>query len=108
MKSYLLSRTPDGKLKLICQSLVKGKLVEISPAGPFKIGDSSKETKALALEILRHYYGDGAEDEAQRKAESFLGAFLLTHALPPGGSYEITSDVIDRFVFLSQIPVAAK
>lgn len=108
MKAYIISRGLDGKLKLTCQALVKGKLVETFPAGPFEIGNASEETKALALEILRHYYGADAEDEAQRKAESFLGAFLLTHSLPPGGDYEITSDVIDRFVFLSQIPVAAK
>jgi hypothetical protein len=110
VKSYIISRSSDGTLRLICQSLVRGKLVETFPAGPFEIGDFSKETHALALAILLHYYGSdaGGQAEAQRKAEAFLGAFLLTHTLPLGGSYEITSDVVDRWAFLWQIPVAAK
>jgi hypothetical protein len=115
VKCYLIQRTVDGKLRLTCQALVKGKVVETFPAGPFSIGDASKKTKALALEIMRHYYGasegkgdPGAEYEAQRKAEAFLGAFLIHHAMPPGAQYEISSDVIDRWTFLLQIPVAAK
>ncbi len=113
MKCYVISRSPDGKLKLLCQSLVKGKLIEMFPAGPFDIGNSSKETKALALAILRHYYGASltdlpAEEEAQRKVEAFAGAFLAHHSMPPGAQYEISSDVLDRWIFLLQIPVAAR
>lgn len=111
MKCYLLSRGMDSILRLCCQALVKGKLVETFPAGPFDIGNGSKETQALALAILLHYYGApdaGAEDEAQRKKQPFLEAFLLTHSMPSGAKLEISSDVIDRFVFLSQIPVSAR
>ena len=104
MKCYLITRLPDGTLRLLCQEIVqsgpqKGQLVETRPAGPFDTGNSSKETKALASAIMSHYFGadPAAAAEAQRKVEPFLNAFLLTHRMPEPGSYEISGDVIDRF-----------
>jgi hypothetical protein len=110
VKSYIISRKPDGTLQLLAQSLVKGKLIEETFSGGFDIGNASEETKNLALQILVHYYGNdaGGRAEAERKADAFLGAFLLTHAMRPGAQYEVTSDVIDRWTFLTQIPVSAR
>lgn len=106
MKLYTIQRVKDGLL-LTCEGLNKKNQVEKSvPEGPFDIGNASKETKALALAIMSHYYGaspsdPGATAEAQRKAGPFQDAFLLAHSMPLNAKYEISSDVIDRFFALS-------
>lgn len=110
MKCYLIARRSDGKLRLTCQALVKGKLLEEFPAGPFDIGNDSEEAKALAWAILSHYFGTdaGGQAEVERRADAFLRAFLVHHSLAPGAQLEIGSEVIDRFIFLLQVPVQAR
>lgn len=70
----------------------------------FDIGNSSDEAKNLALSLMSDYY-EGAPEEAERKADAFLGAFLVHHTMPPGSKLEISSETLDRWVFLMQIPV---
>lgn len=99
MKCYIIMY--GRSVILICQQLVKGKVIESQPPGDFEIGNDSPGCKALALAIMRHYYGatgdPGAEAEAQRKAEPFRCAFLACHQMAPGSRYEITSEIIDRW-----------
>jgi hypothetical protein len=104
VKCYLIQRVRDGLL-LTCEALVKGQVVKSVPAGPFDAGNASKETKALAVAILTHYYG-GGQAEAQRRAEPFMYAFLMHHAMPPGARLEISSETIDRWIALLEVPVS--
>lgn len=102
MKCYLIFRDAKGKVTLLCQAIVKGKLVETWPAGPFSVGDTSPETQALALAITSHYYDASVNDpvalaEAQRRAPKFMNAFLVSENVRPGGRLEIPSSVMDRF-----------
>lgn len=122
MKCYIISRSLQGVLTVLCQSLDKnGKLIEVRPSAldarkkvSFDTGNASKETHALALAIMNHYYQPlynfavlnpgvpdaGAAAEAARKAGAFQEAFLLHANIPAGGQLEISSDVIDRFFSL--------
>lgn len=115
MRLYTISRQPGGKLQLLAEAevtdkdqrgRVTGSHVETDlQLGPFDIGNSSEESKALALAIMRHYYGASATDagataEAERKATLFLNAFLIHHALSPGARLQVPSNVIDRWANL--------
>jgi hypothetical protein len=104
MKLYSLNRSFDSVLHLLCEAQTKSGVVSEAPAGKFDIGNASKETKALALAIMSHYYGTdpAAQAEAQRKAQPFMNAFLISHSMPPGAKYEIPDSVIDRFFSLNQ------
>ena len=115
MKLYVLTRIPSGPLELRAQAEViekdkKGRSIgshietHITSVG-YDIGNNSPQSLALALEIMRHYYGasdedPGAEAEAKRKAAPFGHAFLFHHNLKPGSRLEISSDVIDRWMDL--------
>lgn len=102
-KCYIISRSPQGVLAVLCQSLDKnGKLVEVRPSGKFDSGNPSEGTQALALAIMQHYFGDdpGAQAEATRKAGIFQDAFILSANIPEGGQLEISGDVVDRWLSL--------
>jgi hypothetical protein len=105
MKCYVITRAKDGKLILLAQSLIKGKLIEQLPVGTYDIGNASQETFNLALAVMTHYYGASALDapalaEAVRKTKPFMEAFLLTHHMLPGATYEIPGEVLDKFFSL--------
>lgn len=102
MKCYIISRSPQGVLTVLCQSLDKnGKLVEVRSPENAKLdsGNASMGTFKLATLIMQHYFGDdpGAQAEAARKAGAFQDAFLLTANVPAGGQLEIPGDTIDRW-----------
>jgi hypothetical protein len=107
LKAYIITRAKDGKLILLAQKLVKGKLIEevgTSPDG-YDIGNASKETLNLARAILNHYYGvspadPAAQAEAARQQQKFMDAMLTHHQMPPGSTYEIPGEVLDRFFSL--------
>jgi hypothetical protein len=112
MKLYTLTRSPSGPLELRAEAQVIDKDKKSRSIGShiethvtsegYDTGNSSPQSLALALAIMRHYYGasiddPGAEAEAKRKAAPFGYAFLFHHALKPGARLEISSDVLDRF-----------
>lgn len=101
MKNYIIQQLRQGLL-LTCEALVKGRVQKQVSLDSYDIGNSSKGTKALALAILLHYYGAdaGGQAEAQRRAQSFMDAFLIHHQMPLNAKLEISSDVIDRFFSL--------
>ena len=102
MKNYIIQRTKDGLL-LICESLnKKGQVEKFVPSGPFEIGDASRESLALAAAIMTHYFGSDApaQAEVRRKTLPFLNGFLGHHKMALGATYEISSDVIDRWASL--------
>lgn len=115
-KHYTLTRPAGGPLELRAEQLIYELDQKKRPTGAshveteitskgYDTGNASEETAALALAIMRHYYGasdadPGAKAEAIRKAPLFRNAFLIHHNMPPGSRLEISSDVIDRWTSL--------
>lgn len=117
-KLYTITRVPQGALHLLAEAVVpntdaRGRRIpgthveQSTPVGSFDIGNASDGTKALATEILKHYYAAKLDDapamaEVGRKVLPFLEAFLEHHKMKPGSRLEISSDVIDLFFYLHQ------
>jgi hypothetical protein len=98
VKNYLITRKPDNSLHLLAQEQDKTGFVSKEIPGQFDIGNAGSGTQALALEILLHFYGPKAADEAARKADRFMLAFLTHQNMPPGSTYEISGDVISNYL----------
>lgn len=118
MKNYTIQRLPKGPIHLLEEAVVpntdpRGRRIpgthveQSTPVGSFDVGNASDGTKALATEILKHYYAAKPDDapamaEVGRRVLPFLEAFLQHHKMKPGSRLEISSDVIDRFFSLQQ------
>ena len=111
MKQYIIARQTNGKISVEMQAEILdkdhrgrsvGSHIETTvPDGPFDIGVSSNDSKALALTIMKHYMGPGGDSEAAHKSQFFHDAFLIHHKMNPGSRLQISSDAIDRLFSLS-------
>lgn len=112
MKSYTITRMPNGEVHLLAQMQVvdkdqrgrtTGTHIDERVSKGYDIGNATAQSQSLAADIMAHYYGSdaGAMAEAARKTTAFLHAFLIHNNLPLGGKLEISSDVIDRWNSLS-------
>lgn len=116
MKVYTIAREMGGALGVSVETNTAGKkrneylkyaLPFVVGKLGFDIGNASEEAKNLALSLMSDYY-EGAPEEAERKVDAFLGAFLVHHPMGPGAKLEISSETLDRWIFLLQIPVGAR
>jgi len=121
VKLYTISRdVKSGKLNVFVETDVvkdaKGRNVFgylkylLAPADAkkeFAIGDGTPEAEHLALSIMADYYGLKPADlanatpaavNATMRREAFLTSFLVHHQMKPGASYEISSEVLDRWM----------
>lgn len=120
MKLYTIARDAAGKLSVFVETDVvkdrKGRNVPgylkylLPPAAAkkeFAVGEGTPEGGNLALSIMADYYGVKPEDlkaatpeaiNATMRREAFLTSFLVHHPMPPGATYEISSEVMDRWM----------
>jgi hypothetical protein len=107
MKLYTIT-ADKSSIHLLCEAETKKGIERENPLGPFSIGDNSKETWALAAAIMQHYFGASPNDpvaiaEAEKRTIPFMEAFLLHHQMDNGAKFEISSDVIDKWIAISGV-----
>lgn len=120
MKLYTIARDNAGKLSVFVETDVvkdsRGRNVPgylkylLAPADEtigFAVGDGTKPAGNLALSIMADYYGVKPADlaaaspeavNATMRREAFLTTFLMHHPMQPGATYEISSEVMDRWM----------
>jgi hypothetical protein len=120
MKLYTITRGQDSKLSVFVETNVvkdrKGRDVAgylkylLPPADAkkeFAIGEATPEAGNLALSIMADYYGVKPADlaaatpeavNATMRREAFLTSFLVHHQMQLGATYEISSEVMDRWM----------
>jgi hypothetical protein len=120
MKLYTITRSQDGNLSVFVETNVvkdsRGRSVAgylkylLPPADAkkeFAVGEGTPEAGNLALSIMADYYGVQPSDikaatpeaiNATMRREAFLTSFLVHHPMQPGATYEISSEVIDRWM----------